>query len=311
MPTSGLLCRSSEHQPTSSRAGGPSPRIESRLAYACAETCWLSSRIPTTSRSVWGHAGEVRGGRLRGVAADRDPRRRRPLSSLSARPSGASRRRWRSAAFAKRSCGRAAAELGVGDVTAARLPRQYLDRAEPHHAIAAIAGHLRRVRPDVVITFGPDGAYGHPDHIAISQFTSAAIVTAADPMFASEATHGTRPHAVAKLYYIAWPQSTWAAYQVGIQEADVDGRRRRAPDRPMARLGDHDADRHAELLADRVAGGLAVIESQMAAYEKLSQLSPELHEALWGSQSFYRVVQHRKRRTKRRKPICSKGSDDG
>ena len=27
----------------------------------------------------------------------------------------------------------------------------------------------------------------------------------------------------------------------------------------------------------------------MAAYEKLSQLSPELHEALWGSQSFYRA----------------------
>ena len=27
----------------------------------------------------------------------------------------------------------------------------------------------------------------------------------------------------------------------------------------------------------------------MAAYEKLSQLSPDLHEALWGAQSFYRV----------------------
>jgi LmbE family N-acetylglucosaminyl deacetylase len=29
-------------------------------------------------------------------------------------------------------------------------------------------------------TFGPDGSYGQPDHIAISSFTSAAVVCAAD-----------------------------------------------------------------------------------------------------------------------------------
>ena len=43
-------------------------------------------------------------------------------------------------------------------------------------------GHIRRVQPDVVVTFGPDGAYGHPDHIAISQFTTAAIIPAADAL---------------------------------------------------------------------------------------------------------------------------------
>ena len=30
-------------------------------------------------------------------------------------------------------------------------------------------------------------------------------------------------------------------------------------------------------------------ESQMAAYERLKDVSPEHHEALWGSQSFYRA----------------------
>jgi len=29
--------------------------------------------------------------------------------------------------------------------------------------------------------------------------------------------------------------------------------------------------------------------SQVSAYEKLRDLPPELHEALWGSQAFYRV----------------------
>src|SRR5262245_48764454 len=42
-----------------------------------------------------------------------------------------------------------------------------LDKADPREAVAKIVGHLRRVRPDVVLTFDPNGAYGHPDHIAI------------------------------------------------------------------------------------------------------------------------------------------------
>src|SRR5215467_4000004 len=75
----------------------------------------------------------------------------------------------------------AASVLGVREVTLLGYHDQELDRAEPHDAIAAIAEHLKRVHPDVVVTFGPDGAYGHPDHIAISQFTTAAIVSAADP----------------------------------------------------------------------------------------------------------------------------------
>jgi LmbE family N-acetylglucosaminyl deacetylase len=39
-------------------------------------------------------------------------------------------------------------------------------------AVTRIAEHLRRVKPHVVITFGPEGAYGHPDHIAISHCAS-------------------------------------------------------------------------------------------------------------------------------------------
>jgi len=83
-------------------------------------------------------------------------------------------------------------------------------------AIAAIVEHLRRVQPDVVITFGQDGAYGHPDHIAISQLTTAAIVAAREP-------------AISKLYYIAWPESTWAAYQSAFKKltSTVDGVERR------------------------------------------------------------------------------------
>src|ERR1044071_3217329 len=63
----------------------------------------------------------------------------------------------------------AAAELGVREVTVLGYPDGGLDQVDYSAATASIAGHLRRIRPHVVITFGPEGAYGHTDHIAISQ----------------------------------------------------------------------------------------------------------------------------------------------
>jgi LmbE family N-acetylglucosaminyl deacetylase len=54
-----------------------------------------------------------------------------------------------------------------------------------------------RFRPDVVITFGDDGAYGHPDHIAISQATTAAV---------EQAVAGSLP-APKRLYHSHFPRS--------------------------------------------------------------------------------------------------------
>ena len=46
---------------------------------------------------------------------------------------------------------------------------------------------IRRVRPHIILTFGPDGIYGHPDHIKIHENTTAAFFAAADPDFLVEA----------------------------------------------------------------------------------------------------------------------------
>jgi LmbE family N-acetylglucosaminyl deacetylase len=74
-----------------------------------------------------------------------------------------------------------------------------LDQANPNEAVGKIVAHLRRIQPQVVVTFAHDGAYGHPDHIAISQFTNAAVVCAADSGYV-DAGHQP-PHRVSKLYY--------------------------------------------------------------------------------------------------------------
>src|SRR5207247_2637194 len=42
-----------------------------------------------------------------------------------------------------------------------------LDQASPAEVIAKIVGQVRRVKPDVVVTFILDGAYGYTEHLAI------------------------------------------------------------------------------------------------------------------------------------------------
>src|SRR5258708_34680541 len=71
----------------------------------------------------------------------------------------------------------AAKVLGLREVQFLDYIDGDLDKVNPKEAVTKIVSHLRRVRPQVVITFGPDGAYGHTDHIAISQLTMAAILS--------------------------------------------------------------------------------------------------------------------------------------
>lgn len=75
-----------------------------------------------------------------------------------------------------------------------------VDQADPAEVIAKIAAHIRRIQPQVVVTFPPDGGYGHPDHIAVSQFTSAAVVCAADANYKD--AENLPAHRVSKLYYM-------------------------------------------------------------------------------------------------------------
>jgi len=185
---------------------------------------------------------------------------------------------------------RAAADaLGVREVSLLEYPDQYLDRVPPRDAIGRIVREVRRLRPDVVVTFGPDGAYGHPDHIAISQFTTAAMPAAADPGFAVDgAGPEALPHSVSKLYYIAWPASTWAAYETAMKKltSTVDGVERQANPWPEWAITTTIDTRNVWRTVWRA---VSCHDSQLAVYDRLKDLPPEHHEALWGRQSFYRA----------------------
>jgi N-acetyl-1-D-myo-inositol-2-amino-2-deoxy-alpha-D-glucopyranoside deacetylase len=74
----------------------------------------------------------------------------------------------------------AARALGINDVLMLDYEDGMLPWAEPARLEADIRRATIRLHPDVVITFGEDGLYWHPDHIAIHARTTAAVAALGD-----------------------------------------------------------------------------------------------------------------------------------
>jgi len=71
---------------------------------------------------------------------------------------------------------RAAANvLGLAGVRFLGYQDGQLATANPDYVLTQLVTLMWETRPDVVITFGPDGISGHPDHIAIHHFTTQAF----------------------------------------------------------------------------------------------------------------------------------------
>jgi LmbE family N-acetylglucosaminyl deacetylase len=72
--------------------------------------------------------------------------------------------------------------LGLRDEDVFFLPYedQKLHLAQLEEARAHIVQVIRKVRPQIVVSFDPHGANGHPDHVAMSRFVSDALPSAAD-----------------------------------------------------------------------------------------------------------------------------------
>lgn len=66
-----------------------------------------------------------------------------------------------------------------------------------------IAAHIRRLKPQVVVTFDPIGGYRHPDHIATHQATVEAFKIAGD---SGTVIGDLQAHAPQKLYFSTFPR---------------------------------------------------------------------------------------------------------
>ncbi len=185
---------------------------------------------------------------------------------------------------------RAVEVLGIRELHLLGYMDGELDCAESGEATTKLAALVRRIRPQVVVTFGADGAYGHIDHIAISQLTGAALIAAADSSFvpAPGVELATAPHAVSKLYWMCETGATWAAYEkaFGALIYRTDGIERRGvpwPDWQVTTRVDTSAYR------ETIWRAVDCHQSQVTGYARLRELEPADQEALWNEQTFYRV----------------------
>jgi LmbE family N-acetylglucosaminyl deacetylase len=92
----------------------------------------------------------------------------------------------------------AAAIVGFDELHLLGFRDRELADAQPDAIRQPLVSLIRRLRPSVVITFDPNGFNLHPDHVAISRFTSDAIAAAADPRWMPDA--GV-PHTVPRLLW--------------------------------------------------------------------------------------------------------------
>ena len=85
-------------------------------------------------------------------------------------------------AVRRKELGAAAKILGIQHCEMPGHPDGGLGAVDQQKLIAEIVRHLRREKPQVVITFGPEGAPNtHPDHRVISRAATAAFWLARNP----------------------------------------------------------------------------------------------------------------------------------
>ena len=75
-----------------------------------------------------------------------------------------------------------------------RRHQRFID-ADEREAVGALVAIIREQRPHVVVTYDPNGGYGHPDHIHAHTVTTAAVAAAATADYPGE------PWTVPKFYW--------------------------------------------------------------------------------------------------------------
>ena len=92
--------------------------------------------------------------------------------------------------------------------------------ADPVEAVGRLVAIIRRVRPQVVVTY-PDarGEYDHPDHVQVHDVTVPAFHAAGDPDRYPEAGAPWQP---SKLYYTMWSRARIAGLHAKFQELGLE-----------------------------------------------------------------------------------------
>lgn len=122
------------------------------------------------------------------------------------------------------------AAIGVEEPRFLGMPDGGLGQVDFADAAGKILAEIRAARPHIVVTLGPDGVYGHPDHLALHRLVIAAFGAAGGGGRFPAERFG-EPWAPARLCYTAFPRGMFrpmyehmlgSEYQTAIRGIDPD-----------------------------------------------------------------------------------------
>ena len=164
---------------------------------------------------------------------------------------------------------------------------------EEERALEKMVRALRELQPQIVITFGPDGLYGHADHIAIGQLATKACALACDPnAFPQHLDEQLPAHRVGELLYATAPQGLYADL---IAELAATGHATHLWGIPPEQFGVPSEEitltNDITPLLERKLAALRCHRTQLDESHAFTHLTLELAKELFG-QEFFRRVQN-------------------
>ena len=165
-------------------------------------------------------------------------------------------------------------------------------QADEHEVVARLVFDIRRFKPQVILTFGQDGLYGHPDHIAICNHATTAFRLAADATaFPHHMAIGIQPHQTDRLFYSVRPRGFRVHMAETLRAAGIDF------PMPSSDRANDGVDLDTIHITADVAGGL---DAKMACIKRhftqlqpdwpYEHVSPEVTAAVIGIEHFIRAV---------------------
>jgi N-acetyl-1-D-myo-inositol-2-amino-2-deoxy-alpha-D-glucopyranoside deacetylase len=98
--------------------------------------------------------------------------------------------------------------------TAPRSRQKFAD-ADEREAVGELVAIIRELRPHVVVTYDPNGGYGHPDHVRTHSVTTAAVAAAGTTEYTGE------PWMVPKFYWSVFSTSAFIAAGSVVAQDDL------------------------------------------------------------------------------------------
>lgn len=173
-------------------------------------------------------------------------------------------------------------DSGMVDTPENHDPR-CLIQADEDEVNAFLVAAIRELQPAVVVGFGPDGVYGHPDHIRIGKITDRAVLEAAG---GDDAGIGN-PWQIDAFYHVAASRERMIASRVNPESPYFN-----APLEMFETMGSPAADIthwiNTATMAEQKFAVLMQHATQIGPSNPIADQNSELHKAFMGTETLIR-----------------------